>query len=257
MSQWFIKGLRTGIRTSRYPRREETAAGVSPGLPVGGGFHEDVARSIVALCPTGALAREQTGIAVDYRKCVHCFRCVRGTNGHLEWRSGYEWAGAVDPDKRSEDGFGAAFRHSIHILVVDAGDCGACLSEVKQLNNPYYNMHRLGFFLTPTPRHADVMLVVGPVTDHMRLPLRKAYDAMPTPKRVLAVGACALSGGIFGPSFVCGGGAADIVPVDVEVPGNPPPPLAILHGLLVVVGRKPSASLISPSTDSKPGAGVR
>ena len=76
----------------------------------------------------------------------------------------------------------------MNVLVVDTGDCGACLNEVKQLNNPYYNMHRLGFFITPTPRQADVLLVVGPLTDHMRLPLRKTYDAMPTPKRVIAVG---------------------------------------------------------------------
>ncbi len=96
---------------------------------------------------------------------------------------------------------GQPFRRSIHVLVVDAGDCGACLNEVKQLNNPYYNMHRLGFFITPTPRHADVLLVVGPVTDHMRAALKKIYDAMPTPKRVVAVGACALSGGVFAREF--------------------------------------------------------
>ena len=104
---------------------------------------------------------------------------------------------------------------------MDAGDCGACLNEVKQLNNPYYNMHRLGFFITPSPRHADVLLVVGPVTDHMKFALKKVYDAMPTPKRVVAVGACALSGGVFAESFVCAKGVADVLPVDVEVPGNP------------------------------------
>ena len=103
---------------------------------------------------------------------------------------------------------------------MDAGDCGACLNEVKQLNNPYYNMHRLGFFITPTPRHADVLLVVGPVTDQMRFALKKIHDAMPTPKRVVAVGACALSGGVFAKSFVCANGVADVLPVDVEVPGQ-------------------------------------
>src|SRR6202034_546924 len=104
-----------------------------------------------------------------------------------------------------------------------------------------YTMHRLAFFLTPPPRHADLMLVVGAVTEHMRDPLQKAYDAMPGPKRVVAVGACAVSGGIFGRSFMCAGGVAKVLPVDVEVPGNPPPPLAVLHGLLVAVGRKASA----------------
>jgi len=110
-------------------------------------------------------------------------------------------------------------------------------------------MHRLGFFITPTPRQADVLLVVGPLTDHMRLPLQKTFDAMPSPKRVIAVGACALSGGVFAPSFACGTGITDLLPVDVAVPGNPPPPLAILHGLLVAVGRKPPVSLCSPAED--------
>jgi Ni,Fe-hydrogenase III small subunit len=139
------------------------------------------------------------------------------------------------------------FGHSLHVLVVDGGDCGACLSEISQLNGPYYNMHRHGFFITPTPRLADVMLVVGPITDQMQLAVRKAFDAMPTPKRVVAAGVCALSGGIFGHSFVVGSGAADVVPVDVLVPGCPPPPLAILHGLLVAVQRKPPVSITSPA----------
>ena len=150
----------------------------------------------------------------------------------------YEWGTIRD----GQHEFGQPFERSIHICVVDAGDCGACLNEVKQLNNPYYNMHRLGFFITPSPRHADVLLVVGPVTDHMKFALKKVYDAMPTPKRVVAVGACALSGGVFAESFVCAKGVADVLPVDVEVPGNPAPPLAILHGLLVAVGRKAPAA---------------
>jgi Ni,Fe-hydrogenase III small subunit len=123
-------------------------------------------------------------------------------------------------------------------MVVDAGDCGACLHEVKQLNNPLYNMHRLGIFLTATPRTADVLLVVGPVSENMRGPLLKTYEAMPEPKRVLAVGTCAITGGVFGKSFMSAGGVGMVLPVDVEVPGDPPPPLAILHGLLVVAGRK-------------------
>jgi Ni,Fe-hydrogenase III small subunit len=161
-----------------------------------------------------------------------------------DWQQSYEW-GTIRNGQRE---FGHPFHRSSHIIVVDAGDCGACLNEVKQLNNPYYNMHRLGFFITPSPRHADVLLVVGPVTDHMRNALHKVHDAMPTPKRVVAVGACALSGGVFAESFVCAKGVADVLPVDVEVPGNPPPPLAILHGLLVAVGRKPSASLVAVSS---------
>ena len=242
MSQWVIKGLSTGIKSTRYPRVEETAAGTSPGLPAGAKLSPELGESVVTRCPTHALEMAGDGVAVNLRRCIHCFRCVRGTNSPVNWESGYEWAVTVNREGQETDGFSAAFRRSIQILVVDTGDCGACLNEVKQLNNPYYNIHRLGFFLTPTPRHADVMLVVGALTDHMRVALRKAYDALPRPKRVVAVGACALSGGVFGRSFICAGGIAETLPVDVEVPGNPPPPLAILHGLLVAVGRKPSAS---------------
>jgi Ni,Fe-hydrogenase III small subunit len=241
MSQWVIKGIRTGIKTTAYPRGAENAAGVTPGLPRGGGFGGGAA-ALVERCLTHALDRTDGEISVDNRRCVHCYRCVRGVADPLNWETTYEWAGAGVAARLTNE-LGQPFQRSIHVLVVDAGDCGACLNEVKQLNNPYYNMHRLGFFITPTPRHADVLLVVGPVTDQMRFALKKVYEAMPTPKRVVAVGACALSGGVFAKSFVCANGVADVLPVDVEVPGNPPPPLAILHGLLVAVGRKPPAAL--------------
>jgi Ni,Fe-hydrogenase III small subunit len=239
MSQWVINGLRTGIKTTAYPAKAETAAGVSPGLPVGSGYPESHAASLVACCPTGVFSERQGRVIADYRRCIHCYRCVRGIEHPVDWQLTYEWGTVRD----GQHELAQPFHRSIHICVVDAGDCGACLNEVKQLNNSYYNMHRLGFFITPTPRHADVLLVVGPVTDHMRLALQKVYDAMPTPKRVIAVGACALSGGVFAESFVCAKGVAEVLPVDVEVPGNPPPPLAILHGLLVVAGRNPPAVL--------------
>jgi len=244
MSQWVIKGIRTGIKTTAYPAQAETAAGVSPGLPVGGDCSANEIAALTARCPTGVFSERDGRIIADQRRCVHCYRCVRGVDRPADWQQSYEW-GTIRNGQRE---FGHPFHRSSHIIVVDAGDCGACLNEVKQLNNPYYNMHRLGFFITPSPRHADVLLVVGPVTDHMRNALHKVHDAMPTPKRVVAVGACALSGGVFAESFVCAKGVADVLPVDVEVPGNPPPPLAILHGLLVAVGRKPSASLVAVSS---------
>jgi Ni,Fe-hydrogenase III small subunit len=249
MSQWVRRGLRTGIRTTGYPDHPETAPGVSPGLPVGGPYPADEAAALVARCPTQALSAHDGRITVDPRRCVHAFRCRRQIATPVAWSQDYEAAAAVttdDPARR----LGPAFSRSIHCIVVDAGDCGACLNEVKQLNSPYYNMHRLGFFITPTPRHADLLLVVGPVTDHMRLALQKTYDAMPTPKRVVAVGACAVSGGVFGPSFVSEGGVGRVLPVDVEVPGQPPPPLAILHALLVAAGRKPPAALLSPAPEA-------
>ena len=234
MSQWVLRGLKTGIKSTPYPARAEAAAGISPGYPVMTRYSEATARAVAGVCPTAALKDVGDRVEVDYRRCVHCYRCLRATETPMKWEPGFERS-TLNAGGRVLDG---AFERSVHILVVDAGDCGACLNEVRQLDNPYYNMHRLGFFITPTPRQADVLLVVGPVTDPMRVPLQKAYDAMPGPKCVIAAGACALSGGVFGPSFAAGSGVAGTIAVDVEVPGNPPPPLAILHGLLVATGKR-------------------
>jgi Ni,Fe-hydrogenase III small subunit len=255
MANWVLKGLRTGIKTGAYPGRPDDAPGVSPGRPLATALGSEAdADALTARCPTSAIARINNGIAVDYSRCVHCSRCRRGHDGaHAAWEATYEWAGYTDGSMEVQK-LEKAFGRSLHIRFVDAGACGACMSEARQINNPYYNIHRLGFFITPTPRNADVLLVAGPVSDAMRLPLRKAYEAMPTPKRVVAIGACAASGGVFGPSFAASGGVGEVIPVDVVVPGCPPPPLAILHALLVVVGRKPPSALISSATDHPAGA---
>jgi Ni,Fe-hydrogenase III small subunit len=247
MANWVLKGLRTGIRTTGYPDRPELIPGVSPGRPRGTALRStEKAERLVERCPSGAIAEQDSGVAVDHTRCVHCLRCGRGADdATVPWDASYEWAAIADTKGRLEKAFG----RSLHIRFLDAGACSACVSEARQLNNPYYNMHRLGFFMTPTPRKADILLVSGPVSDAMRVPLQKAYEAMPTPKRVVAIGACAVFGGVFGPSFAAAGGAADIVPVDVIVPGCPPPPLAILHGLLLAVTRKPPANTRSLPTD--------
>jgi Ni,Fe-hydrogenase III small subunit len=237
MSFWFWHGLRNGVRTTSYPRILESATGVSPGRPVTTEFDStDEVDAAAAGCPTGAIVASGKNATVVLRNCIHCQRCRFGFPRPLAWQPDYEWTAA------NRETFGplpSPYRNSTHIMVVDAGDCGACLREVKQLNNPFYNMHRLGLFLTATPRAADVLLVVGPVSENMRVPLTKTYEAMPTPKRVIAVGTCAITGGVFGHTFMSAGGVASVLPVDLEIPGEPPPPLAILHGLLVATGRKP------------------
>ncbi|MGH7120179.1 MAG: NADH-quinone oxidoreductase subunit B family protein, partial [Acetobacteraceae bacterium] len=123
------------------------------------------------------------------------------------------------------------------VRFVDAGADGACITEVRLIDAPPYNLHRFGIFITATPRDADVLLVAGPVTEAMREPLRKAYEAMATPRRVVAIGDDAIDGGIFGKSFACAGGVGEVIPVDFIVPGCPPPPLAIIHGLLAAAGQ--------------------
>lgn len=243
MSKWVSMGLLTRVKTTRYPRSAETAGGVSPGRPCGMVTETPkIDASAIPLCPTRAIRSMEGHISVDHRRCIHCYRCTRRPSEPLDYEWGYEWASRVSEDDDPSRKMGKPFSRSIFVRLVDAGACRACLSEIEQLGKPYYNIHRLGFFMTPTPRHADVLLVAGPVTDNMRLPLLKAYDAMPTPKKVIAVGTCALSGGVFGPSFTSEGGVAKAIPVDVEVPGCPPPPLALVHGLLVAAGRKESAT---------------
>lgn len=130
-----------------------------------------------------------------------------------------------------------AFGRSLHVRHVDAGSCGACESEVLALQNPYYDLHRVGLFFTPSPRHADLLLVTGPVTRAMEGPLCAAYEAMPDPKVVIAACGPACGGGIYGTSYVTLGGVDCILPVDVYVPGSPPPPLSLLYGILLALGR--------------------
>lgn len=129
------------------------------------------------------------------------------------------------------------FGRSLHVRHVDAGSCNACESETKLLTSPYYDIHRLGIFFTTTPRHADLLLVTGPVTRAMVGPLQRTYEAMPDPRLVMAVGACACDGGIFGKSSLTLGGLRAVLPVDTYVPGCPPTPLALIHGLLLTLNR--------------------
>ncbi len=230
MRQWVLEGIKRGIKTTCYPKRPETAPGVTPGLPC-----EGEGADAAKLCPVGAIKTAKNQVKIDRDRCIHCYRCHNESSGGcLKWEETYEWAYFT---KNSSGPLRSSFKSSTHILVVDAGSCGACLSEVELLNNPYYNMHRLGLFVTPSPRKADILLVVGPATYQMHQALKKAYDAMPTPKRVMAVGTCALTGGVFGQSFVSASSVSEILPVDINVPGDPPPPLAILHGLLLLSGK--------------------
>src|SRR5688572_10346225 len=118
---------------------------------------------------------------------------------------------------------------------VDAGSCNGCELEIHALNNPYYNIEGLGIRFAASPRHADLLLVTGPVSRHMENALRIAYEAMPAPKVVVAVGECGCNGGVFGESYASCGKVANVIPVDVAVPGCPPRPLEILLGILTAV----------------------
>jgi Ni,Fe-hydrogenase III small subunit/formate hydrogenlyase subunit 6/NADH:ubiquinone oxidoreductase subunit I len=128
-------------------------------------------------------------------------------------------------------------RRSLAIREVDAGSCNGCEVEIVALNNPIHDIERFGIQFVASPRHADMLLVTGPVTRNMELALLKTYRAMPEPKVVVAVGACGISGGIFGENYASLGGVDKVLPVDVYIPGCPPRPQALLHGILLAVGR--------------------
>lgn len=128
------------------------------------------------------------------------------------------------------------FGRSLHIRTVDTGSCAVCESEIRLLLAPHYDLHRLGLFFTPAPRHADLLMVTGPAVRAMDVALLKAYRAMPDPKIVVAVGACPL-GGVYPEDEFTHGQLERVLPVDVFIPGCPPSPLALLQGLLVAVGR--------------------
>jgi Ni,Fe-hydrogenase III small subunit/formate hydrogenlyase subunit 6/NADH:ubiquinone oxidoreductase subunit I len=129
------------------------------------------------------------------------------------------------------------FGRSLHIREVDAGSCNGCEIEINGLNSPNYDVERFGVHFVASPRHADMLLVTGPVSRNMELALRKTYDAMPGPRLVVGVGACGCSGGIFGRNYATLGGVDQVIPVDVYIPGCPPNPYALLHGILTAIGR--------------------
>lgn len=127
------------------------------------------------------------------------------------------------------------FGGSLAIRQVDAGSCNGCELEIHALNNAYYDVERFGVHFVASPRHADALLVTGPVSRHMEAALRRTYEATPEPRLVIAAGDCACTGGMFGPSYASCGGVEKIVPVDARIPGCPPSPADLLRGILAVL----------------------
>jgi Ni,Fe-hydrogenase III small subunit len=137
--------------------------------------------------------------------------------------------------RRLSDAMCRRLGRALVIRHVDAGSCNACEQEIHALGNPYYNLEALGIRFTASPRHADLLLVTGPVAVNMEVALKRAYDATPEPKLVVAVGDCGCTGGIFGESHACRGRIANVIPVDVAIPGCPPTPLQLMQGIMAAV----------------------
>jgi Ni,Fe-hydrogenase III small subunit/ferredoxin len=263
MSIWVLRGLRNGIVTTRWPRRSDeyaeswrgpvtlTSDAAKPDavLPDGSAADDAV---LERLCPTGAI-KVVGRVRIDQGRCVLCGRCVAARPDLFAWSAGATGPAAaavarealVIPEEPETDeavtaaraalaARTAALRRSVHVRHVDAGSDGSEEWEIQALLGPVYDVHRLGVFFTPSPRHADVLLVTGAGTVGMTGPLRTTYEGMPDPRVVIAVGTDAISGGLLSDRL---SGIAGSVPVDVWVPGSPPSPFAILNALLLATGR--------------------
>ena len=218
--------------------------------------------------------RAEKIVSLDYGDCIFCGECEAACPDSIRLTKDFQLAATgredlvtrarylVSPDgntrfdevnsrARSDDGpveqigaklkerIDALFGRSLHIREVDAGSCNGCEIEITALSNPVYDIERFGVHFVASPRHADMLLVTGPVTRNMEIALRETYEATPDPKLVVAVGACAIGGGVYGKTFASCGGVDTTVPVDVYIPGCPPRPEALLHGILLAMNRYP------------------
>ena len=263
------KSLSTGVVTTAYPQVPAEISSQSRGRPEIDSANWQDPRPAVAACPTGALACVDTqhtrAVTLDLGRCTFCGRCaeadpaIRMTNvcelaatrrddlifSHQAGRACPSAPPSPRDSQEPIEALGAKLEtninnilgRSLHIREVDAGSCNGCEIEIGGLNSPIYDVERFGIHFVASPRHADMLLVTGPVSRNMELALRKTYDATPEPRLVVAVGACGCSGGIFGQNYASLGGVDKVVPVDVYIPGCPPNPHALLHGILRAVGR--------------------
>jgi Ni,Fe-hydrogenase III small subunit/ferredoxin len=207
----------------------------------------------VDACPTGALMRKnsENKLQLDLGRCLFCTDCTDACpEGAIEFSKDFRMATrkrdeltidgktlqlAAELDKKMRSLFG----RSLKLRQVSAGGCNACEADINVLSTIVFDLGRFGIQVVASPRHADGLLITGPVTENMKLALKKTYDAVPGPKVVIAVGACAISGGPFAGHEEVHNGADGIVPVDLYIPGCPPHPLTILDGLLRLMGRLP------------------
>ena len=237
---WIARGLRRGVLTTRYPQAPDAMPDRYRGRAViREGAPERALELAAAACLSHAIELGDVP-RVNVERCFQCGECARVAPEAAQILNEFELAVVEgEPEAarlRLRDRVRSLGR-SVMIRHVDAGSDASCEQEVQALFNPFYDVNRLGIFLTATPRHADVLLVTGVVTASMAEPLRITFDAMPDPRLVVAVGTAAASGSIFRSNDAVVGPVDQVIPVDVKVPGAPPSPLSIIHGLWVALGR--------------------
>ncbi|MBI3401542.1 MAG: NADH-quinone oxidoreductase subunit NuoB [Acidobacteria bacterium] len=267
MLRILINALRTGVVTTHYPAEPSVPPDRFRGAPV---LRSGSRLPPPAVCPSGALTeRIDAGgrhVALDLARCVFCGRCAEDPwEGAVTMGRDFELAARCRDDLRIEVVADDATIHggstaepardrdadaarasseirrvlgrSLQLRHLDAGSCNACDWELSALLNPVYDVRRLGIDFVASPRHADGVAVTGPVTRNLETAVRRTVEAVPDPRIVIAVGACAASGGIVGEGYASAGGVDRILPVDVYIPGCPPRPEAIIFGILVALGR--------------------
>jgi len=261
MMRIIVDALRAGRVTERMPEAGEGMGGGLFGRPVLA-RPESLAEAI-AICPTDAITVDGDDAVVDDGRCVGCGLCTEGerpafANEAMEpavaleraaLRRRFPIAGTDvvgpsldDGDRLTREGEAlsaailARFRRSAHIRHLSSGGCNGCEWELNQLNAPNYDVQRFGFDFVASPRHADILLVTGVVTRNLELALVRTLDAMPRPRLVLAMGACAISGGVFRTSYASCGGVDRALAVDAYLAGCPPRPWAVLRGLRLLLG---------------------
>ncbi len=242
--------LRQGHRTIGFPAAPPTLPDRFRGAPViDPSKCPDGCQACVTACPTDAIASDEQGFKIDLGKCLFCTACAdacpagavtHSTVFSLATRSRDDLVVRGEVTKRAaalEAKMKRLLGRSLKLRQVSAGGCNACEADVNVLSTVVFDLARFGIQFVASPRHADGLLITGPVTENMREALKIAWEATPEPKIVIAVGACAISGGPFAGLPEQHNGCGEVVPVDLYIPGCPPHPITILDGLLRLLGR--------------------
>jgi Ni,Fe-hydrogenase III small subunit len=254
MLQVIRERFRQGYRTGKFPREEPQLPPRFRGLPLfAGPCPADCGRECEGLCPFQACKVMDGRVALDLGRCLFCADCPACARGQIRFGNDYRLAvrrredllygggeypraAPLVPDLRR------LFGRSFKLRQVSAGGCNACEADCNVLGTLVFDLGRFGIQFVASPRHADAMLLTGPVTENMRSAVLDTYEAIPAPKIVIATGACAINGGPFRQSSEVSQGLDSLLPVDLFIPGCPPHPYTILDGLLRLLGRRDQES---------------